>query len=184
MCAWGREIRLETQAKAQIIAAEILSVLKNPHFLGIIFKKAWQYKEYSQALSIRFKMRADVNKFAFLDRNLICKREQISQAMMCGRAEILTSQANLGNNHSQPQKWRGGFLCPPPATYHGSWDDRKPRDVINTVSWKGQWLNSCLTCVTVDLTIEREIPTLWIFSIVQLFSIYYWYLVIVAVHWE
>lgn len=94
--------------------------LKNPHFLGIIFKKAWQYREYSRALSIRFKMRADISKFAFLGRNLICKREQMSQALTCGRAEILTSQANFGNNHSQPQKWRGGFLCPPPTTYHGS----------------------------------------------------------------
>lgn len=47
MWAGEREFRLEIQAEAQITSAEILSVLKNPHFPLIIFKKSWQYKEYS-----------------------------------------------------------------------------------------------------------------------------------------
>lgn len=56
-----------------------LSPTKNPHFLLIVFKKVWRYMERSQALDIRFKRRADVNKFAFLHRDPLCMCEQMSQ---------------------------------------------------------------------------------------------------------
>lgn len=38
--------------------------------------------------------------YPFLGRNLVCKCGQISWAVIYKKAEVLTSQANFGNNQS------------------------------------------------------------------------------------
>lgn len=159
MWARGREVRLQRQAKTPITSAEILSVLR---------KSTFPTDRFSESLAIQRAFPGPGHRIQSESWwKCICLSRQKPSlyvwadvpAVIYGKAELLTSQANFGNNHSQMWKWTEGFLCPPPTIYQWSRNDRKSGDVINTVSWKGQWPNFCFTCVTIDLTMETEILT-------------------------
>lgn len=90
----------------------------------------------------------------FLDRNLVCECG-MSWAVMSGKAEVLTSQTTFGNNQVS-RNGEGAFYV-----YHllPTIGAEMTRDIINTVSWKGQSPNFCFTFVIVDPMVEREILT-------------------------